>query len=176
MQREFPGRFGLDSSLTQEMDTPMAETGAHLLPDSQGAEMITEPQWKALATAAKAASANAYSRYSNFRVGAATLSSGGAMASGCNVENASYGLTMCAERNAVFSAINHGATDIIALALYTPTAQPVTPCGACRQVIAEFGANASIRAYCDGPDIAEFTMEALLPAAFALQGCLRNPT
>ena len=130
--------------------------------------MITESQWESLATAAKAASANAYSRYSNFRVGAAILSSAGAVASGCNVENASYGLTMCAERNAVFTAINSGATEIVALAVYTPTAHPVTPCGACRQVIAEFGQDARIRAYCDGPDKIEFTMEALLPAAFAL--------
>ena len=134
---------------------------------------ITETQWQALESAARTASANAYCRYSNFRVGATTLSSTGAMASGCNVENASYGLTICAERNAVFSAISNGATEIIALALYTPTTEPVTPCGACRQVIAEFGAVARIRAYCDGPEVAEFTMQALLPAAFAIE---RKPT
>jgi cytidine deaminase len=129
---------------------------------------ITDAEWQTLAGAARSASANAYSRYSGFRVGAAVLGNTGAVAAGCNVENASYGLTMCAERNAIFRAIADGASGIVALALYTPTPEPVTPCGACRQVIAEFGADARIRAYCDGPAIAEFTLRALLPEAFAL--------
>jgi cytidine deaminase len=130
---------------------------------------LNETHWQQLAEAAKAASSHAYSPYSHFRVGAAVMTVNGAVASGCNVENASYGLTMCAERNAVFRAIADGAAAIVAVALYTPTAQPVTPCGACRQVIAEFGRDARIRAYCDGPEMVEFTMEALLPAAFALE-------
>ena len=127
----------------------------------------TEDQWRTLADAAKSASANAYCRYSSFRVGAAVLSSDGVLAVGCNVENASYGLTMCAERNAVFRAVADGATSIVAVALYTPTAGPVTPCGACRQVLAEFG-NARVRAYCHGAGFAEFTLDALLPDAFSL--------
>ena len=129
---------------------------------------LNETHWQQLADAAKAASSHAYSPYSHFRVGAAVMTVNGGVASGCNVENASYGLTMCAERNAVFRAIADGATAIVALALYTPTPEPVTPCGACRQVIAEFGADARIRAYCDGSAIAEFTLRALLPEAFSL--------
>src|SRR4051812_11099766 len=98
---------------------------------------VTVEHWRQLAEAARAASEHAYCRYSNFRVGAAVLSSDGAIAAGCNVENASFGLTICAERNAIFSAIASGARTIVALSLYTPTLRLVTPCGACRQVLAE---------------------------------------
>ena len=131
---------------------------------------VTEGQWRQLADAARAASARAYCRYSKFRVGAAVLTNDGAIARGCNVENASFGLTSCAERNAIFSAIAEGARSIAALAIYTPTPHPVTPCGACRQVLAEFGRTALIRCACDGPDVATFTLEALLPQRFALDG------
>jgi cytidine deaminase len=127
----------------------------------------SESDWHALAAAAKMVSAHAYVRYSGFRVGAAALTSHGTIARGCNVENASYGLTVCAERNAIFRAIGDGATEIVALALYTPTNAPVTPCGACRQVIAEFG-KPRVRAYCDGADFVEYTMNDLLPNSFAL--------
>ena len=129
---------------------------------------MNEAQWAALARAAKGASGNAYARYSGFRVGAAVLTDKGAIASGCNVENASYGLTVCAERNAMFRAIADGAKVIAALLLYTPTPEPVTPCGACRQVLAEFGRNALVRCICDGPHTLEFTTNDLLPGAFAL--------
>src|SRR6478672_7180867 len=129
---------------------------------------ITGELWRQLADAARVASAHAYCRYSAFRVGAAVLSSTGAIARGCNVENASYGLTICAERNAIFSAIAGGARAIVALSLYTPTPRPVTPCGACRQVLAEFGRDALIRCACDGPDVMTFALEALLPQRFAL--------
>jgi len=128
---------------------------------------MDEAQWETLADAAKAACRNAYSVYSGFPVGAAVLTDRGSVAKGCNVENASFGLTVCAERNAVFGAIADGVRSIVALALYTPTAKPVTPCGACRQVLAEFG-NARVRAYCDGPGFAEFALDALLPHAFSL--------
>jgi len=128
----------------------------------------TEVEWCALADAAKAASANAHCPYSRFPVGAAVLAFDGSIAAGCNVENASYGLTICAERNAIFSAIASGARAIVALALYTPTPQPVTPCGACRQVLAEFGQNALVRCACDGPDVLTFTLDALLPQRFAI--------
>ena len=128
---------------------------------------MNEAQWAALARAAKAASGNAYARYSGFRVGAAVLAGDG-VASGCNVENASYGLTVCAERNAIFSAVADGAKVIAALVVYTPTPEPVTPCGACRQVLAEFGRNAIVRCICDGPRVLEFTLAELLPGAFAL--------
>ena len=128
--------------------------------------MPAESQWRALAQAARAASRLAHCPYSRFPVGAAVLSGDGAIAAGCNVENASYGLTVCAERNAVSRAVAEGARSIDAVVVYTPTAEPVTPCGACRQVIAEFGRDARIRCICDGPGMLEFGLADLLPTAF----------
>jgi len=131
---------------------------------------VSEATWQRLAAEARVASAHAYCRYSMFRVGAAALSRDGAIARGCNVENASYGLTICAERNAIFRAIADGASGIAALALYTPTRAPVTPCGACRQVLAEFGHDAlPIRCFCDGADVAVLTLASLLPHRFVLE-------
>jgi cytidine deaminase len=135
---------------------------------SVDARSITDDEWQRLAHAARAASAHAYCRYSNFRVGAAVLTRDGAIARGCNVENASFGLTICAERNAIFRAIADGASAVVALVLYTPTPHPVAPCGACRQVLAEFGRDASIRCICDGPSVSAFTLDALLPQGFSL--------
>jgi cytidine deaminase len=129
---------------------------------------MNDAQWSALARAAKAASENAYAPYSGFRVGAAVLTTEGAIASGCNVENASYGLTVCAERNAIFRAVADGAKSIAALVVYTPTPEPVAPCGACRQVIAEFGRDVTIRSICAGPDRADYTGDELFPHAFVL--------
>lgn len=80
----------------------------------------------------------AYMPYSNFAVGAAVLMSDGAIYQGCNIENASFGLTVCAERVAVFNAISHGRMDIAAVMVLTRAAKLCKPCGACRQVIAEF--------------------------------------
>ena len=130
---------------------------------------MDETQWQRLADAARAAAAHAYCPYSRFPVGAAVLTQEGSIAHGCNVENASFGLTSCAERNAIFRAVADGATSIVALALYTPTREPVTPCGACRQVIAEFGRDAQIRCICDGPGSADYVIQELLPYAFTLR-------
>jgi cytidine deaminase len=130
---------------------------------------MNETRWAALEREAKAASERAYCPYSGFRVGCAVLTGGGEIASGCNVENASYGLTSCAERNAIFRAVGDGAASIVALVVYTPTAVPATPCGACRQVIAEFGPAARVRSICDGPDAPEYAIGELLPAAFTLE-------
>ncbi len=80
----------------------------------------------------------AYAPYSKFRVGAAILSESGAIFTGCNVENVSFGLTICGERSAIFSAISAGERKFIALAIVASTATPIVPCGACRQVLAEF--------------------------------------
>jgi cytidine deaminase len=129
---------------------------------------MTETEWRALVQAAKAASEHAYCPYSHFAVGAAVMWGDGEIASGCNVENASFGLTICAERNAIFRAVAEGATSIAALAIYTPTTTPVTPCGACRQVMAEFGAETRVRAICDGQSMAEYGIQELLPKAFEL--------
>ena len=82
---------------------------------------------------------SAYAPYSKFRVGAALLSEDGRVFTGCNVENRSYGLTICAERTALFKGVSEGAKCFVALAVSTPDSEkPVAPCGACRQVISEF--------------------------------------
>ena len=96
------------------------------------------------------------------------LTSAGEIFGGCNVENASYGLTICAERNAVFQAVSQvrGPLSIRAVVVYTPTAAPTAPCGACRQVINEFGADAKVISVCDGPGVIESSIEILLPQAF----------
>jgi cytidine deaminase len=121
-----------------------------------------------LAEAARAAAARAYCPYSHFRVGAAVLAEGGRIFAGCNVENASYGLTICAERNAVFQAVAQLKDPLVirAVVIYTPTPEPTAPCGACRQVINEFGPDVEIRSICDGPRDLRFRLSELLPAAF----------
>jgi cytidine deaminase len=119
-----------------------------------------------LIAAAKKAGRSAYCPYSNFPVGAAVLTPGGGIYSGCNVENASSGLTICAERAAVFRMIAAGEKEIIALAVYTPTATPTAPCGACRQVIYEFGPDAWIVCACDTEEEIRERLGALMPQAF----------
>ena len=81
---------------------------------------------------------NAYVPYSHFRVGAALLTNDGQMYKGCNIENASFGLTNCAERTAIFKAVSEGHRDFEMIVVYGDTEQPISPCGACRQVMAEF--------------------------------------
>lgn len=92
-----------------------------------------------LLKAALSAMDNAYAPYSNFHVGAALLLSDGSIISGCNIENASYGLCNCAERTALFKAYSEGVKkeDIVAIAIAGDTVDPISPCGACRQVMAE---------------------------------------
>ena len=90
-----------------------------------------------LETAAKAAE-NAYAPYSNFKVGAALLCADGEVFTGCNVENASYGLTNCAERTAIFSAVATGRRDFVSMAIVADGKSVPYPCGACRQVLSEF--------------------------------------
>jgi cytidine deaminase len=99
---------------------------------------MTEALRGELLAAAREAQASAYAPYSNFAVGAAALVSDGSIYRGCNIENASFGLTVCAERVAVFKAISDGHLDIVAVAVVTSAPKICKPCGACRQVIAEF--------------------------------------
>jgi cytidine deaminase len=115
---------------------------------------------------ARRASRHAYCPYSRFPVGAAVLTGEGTVFAGGNVENASYGLTICAERNAVFQAISHGASEIRAVLVYTPTAHPTAPCGACRQVINEFGPDSDIICVCDGRKVIRRKLSSLLAAPF----------
>jgi cytidine deaminase len=109
----------------------------------------------------------AYARYSRFPVAAVVLDELGHIYGGVNVENASYGLTMCAERVAIFSAIAAGAKALSVLALTARDAKPVAPCGACRQVMAEFFP-VSAKVYSDGGGsrIVTWTVGELLPDAF----------
>jgi cytidine deaminase len=115
---------------------------------------------------ARRAAQGSYSPYSKFRVGAAILTGSGKVFTGANVENASYGLCNCAERTAIFAAAAAGERVLRAVAVYTPTKRATTPCGACRQVINEFGPAARVISVCDGTDRIETTLDQLLPAAF----------
>jgi cytidine deaminase len=126
----------------------------------------TPAQRQKLKAAAKAAAARAYAPYSKFRVGAAVLTGSGKVYSGCNVENASYGLCNCAERTAIFSAVAAGERKIRCVVVYTPTKTATAPCGACRQVINEFGPDARVISYCQGREELDVTLGALLPGAF----------
>ncbi|HWA87155.1 MAG TPA: cytidine deaminase [Opitutus sp.] len=119
-----------------------------------------------LEDAARAASHAAYAPYSKFRVGAAVRATSGKIYAGCNVENASYGLCNCAERTAIFTAIASGERSLDAVAVFTPTQTPTAPCGACRQVINEFGPDAFVISFCESADRIEAAMTVLLPRAF----------
>jgi len=130
------------------------------------ANLPTPAQRRRLERAARAAARQSYSPYSRFRVGAAVLTGSGRIFAGCNVENASYGLCNCAERTAIFTAAAAGARRIRAVVVYTPTQQPTLPCGACRQVINEFGPEALVISVCDSERRMETTLPELLPHAF----------
>ena len=123
---------------------------------------------ESLMLSAREATESAYCPYSKYPVGAALLGEDGEVYTGCNVENASYGLSMCAERNAVFGAVGCGCRKFVALALAGGTKEAATPCGACRQVLAEF-CDADMPVFyadlTDG-DVAESSVGELLPLAF----------
>ncbi|PWM77789.1 MAG: cytidine deaminase [Phascolarctobacterium sp.] len=121
----------------------------------------TKKLWQAALEVRK----NAYTPYSKFKVGAALLASSGKIYTGCNVENASYGLACCAERNTIFAAVAAGERSFEALCVVAEGAEPVAPCGACRQVIAEFGIPKIIMADLNG-NIKIMTADELLPYSF----------
>ena len=124
-----------------------------------------------LVAAARQAWGRAYAPFSRYHVGAAVRAGDGRVFSGCNIENASYGLSMCAERVAVFTAVAAGAREIRAVAVATEDAG--TPCGACRQVLAEFaprgGAPLTVLLTGASGDVRETTLAELFPEAFRLE-------
>jgi cytidine deaminase len=125
--------------------------------------------YETLLQKAKEASKNAYAKYSKFHVGACVLCESGKTYLGCNVENASYGLTTCAERNAIAGAIVSGEKSIRAIAIYSPDMENCLPCGACRQVIFEFQKDKEIEVVTqikDGYKI--YKINELLPEGFVL--------
>lgn len=114
------------------------------------------------------ASKQAYVPYSKFHVGAALLTDNGKIYKGCNIENASYGLTNCAERTAIFKAVSEGEKKFKAIAIVGDTDGPISPCGACRQVLAEFlDADSVVILTNMKGDTKETTIEALLPGFFS---------
>jgi cytidine deaminase len=124
---------------------------------------------------AKKAQKNAYVPYSEFPLGAAVLTEDGSIYSGANIENSAYGLTNCAERSAIFSAVSSGNRKIEALLLVSSTENPVTPCGSCRQVINEFadGEIEIIMMTEDGKELSMSNQE-LLPGAFSDKSMEKN--
>ena len=130
---------------------------------------LTKDVQKVLMTAARRAAGNAYALYSCVRVGAAVLTANDRVFVGCNVENASYGLTVCAERVAIQNAVAAGEKEVVAVAVFSPDIRSITPCGACRQVMMEFapGPPAKLLVLTDGrggPHVVPLNM--LLPAEF----------
>jgi cytidine deaminase len=119
-----------------------------------------------LVEAARAMQDKAHCPYSHYRVGAALETADGVVFLGCNVENASYGLTICAERAAVFAAVGAGARRFRRIVIATDSEPPGPPCGACRQVLAEFGSEIEVESV--GPRQSKtWTIRELLPDAFS---------
>jgi cytidine deaminase len=136
----------------------------------EAAPTLTPDAARALLARAIEARRHAYAPYSDFPVGAALLAHDGTVFTGCNVENASYGLCNCAERVAVGTAVAHGVRAFAAVAVVGPEdGMPCAPCGACRQVLYEFGPEMLVIAPDDGATEAGYTatpLKALLPGAF----------
>ena len=129
---------------------------------------MAKPNKHDLIRAAVAASKRAVAPYSKFHVGAALLTRGGKIISGANVESASYGLTCCAERVALFKALTDGENDFVAVAVVAPVTRGAMPCGACRQLLAEYAPAAKVwTADSRSPKrVRTFSVRGLLPEAF----------
>lgn len=123
-------------------------------------------EWAALRAQADAVRTQAYAPYSGFEVGAALLATNGRVFTGANVENASYGLSLCAERSAIAQAIAAGSREFHALCIVAPGPDPATPCGMCRQVLAEFPPDFVVRCYTPDGAMIERTVAGLIPDAF----------
>ncbi len=134
----------------------------------------TTTQIKQLVSAARKAAGIAYAPYSKFQVGSAILTKSGNIYTGCNVENASYGLCICAERTAIFNAVASGEKklNVECVVVYTSTEKATAPCGACRQVIFEFGPKARVISTCRGNERIDRPITELLPDAFGPEDLL----
>lgn len=133
------------------------EDSAPSLDDADKARLLKE---------ARAAREHAYAPYSHFKVGAAVLTGSGEIFTGCNVENAAYSDTLCAERVAIFKAVSEGHRDIKAVAVIADYPQPVPPCGSCRQVMAEFGEHIAVIMGNTAGAVSVEDLSVLLPGRF----------
>ncbi|RZI48070.1 cytidine deaminase [Lactococcus kimchii] len=125
------------------------------------------PATKEMIAAARQAASRAYVPYSHFPVGAAFHTTSGQIIQGCNIENASFGLTNCAERTAIFKAVSEGIRDFDALYIFGETKAPISPCGACRQVLAEFcPAEMPVFLISKDDEVMETSVGELLPYSF----------
>src|SRR5205085_10569990 len=129
--------YGTGTLSQQPLGLP-CETGQAAVMGIEAAEV------EGLREAAREASERAYAPYSGYRVGAAVLAESGSIYAGCNIENVSYGLSVCAERVAIFQAVASGERSFRAIGVYTATPKPTPPCGACRQVLHEFAPDADV--------------------------------
>ena len=129
---------------------------------------MDEQAWNQLKRAAMEAQGRAYAPYSGFAVGAAVQARNGSVFVGCNVENASYGATLCAERAALAAAVAAGERDLVALAIASSATQPIPPCGICRQCLGELVSSLPIRSYAHGR-WSDYELRSLLPNAFGPQ-------
>lgn len=136
--------------------------------------MTDTVQWDALIRAATEARQRAYAPYSQFAVGSALLVESGEIITGCNVENATYGATCCAERTAVFTAVSRGHRSFRALAVATDAPEPAPSCGICLQVLAEFSRDLEVMFVNLNGDKRSFGIRQLLPHAFEMRGNLRR--
>ena len=167
LQHPIPGAAGAGHSLTPSNPHPLKPS----YPGSCGAigpdmmMRMNQHQIDELVAAATEVRNQAHAPYSGYLVGSAVLTTDGRVFTGCNVENASYGLSICAERHAVAAAVAAGCRDFAGIAVVTQSDPPAAPCGACRQVLAEFGDFPVILAGLDGQREST-TVKILLPLAF----------
>ncbi len=118
---------------------------------------------------AKDAMKNAYAPYSRFKVGAAVVTKSGEVFKGCNIENASYGATNCAERTAIFKAISEGCREFEKIAIVASSEDYASPCGICRQVLAEFMPEGEVLLYSEETGMVTYTVRELLPMGFGAE-------
>lgn len=124
--------------------------------------------WELLIAAAEKVRQNAYAKFSGFEVGAALLTKNGSTITGCNVENSSFSLTICAERAAVFKAVSEGEIEFQAMVVFSRSSPPARPCGACRQVLFQFNPDLEILCVNFNGDRDKFLLSDLLPEGFRL--------